>query len=141
MKTAKSFYWGSFFLFVILSLTFLTSMSVSATVYYVATDGNDGNPGTEALPWQTIQKAAKTMVAGDTVYIRSGTYNERVIPENSVQQKQNVRTILSAGMSNSNPITFLDKFVCTDSFLDSLLNVFNEVSFTIVMSFIISEVD
>ena len=83
MKTAKSFHWGSFLVFAILSLTFLTSMSASATVYYVATDGNDGNPGTEALPWKTIQKAAHSMVAGDTVYIRSGTYNERVIPENS----------------------------------------------------------
>ncbi|MEW6369025.1 MAG: right-handed parallel beta-helix repeat-containing protein [Acidobacteriota bacterium] len=48
------------------------------TVYYVATTGNDSNPGTLASPWRTIQKAADTMVAGDTVYIRAGTYRERV---------------------------------------------------------------
>jgi hypothetical protein len=52
-------------------------------IYYVAPSGNDDNPGTVAYPWRTIQKAANTMVAGDTVYIRAGTYPEQVIPQNS----------------------------------------------------------
>jgi hypothetical protein len=51
--------------------------------YYVAPTGSDSNPGTEARPWRTIQKAADTLTAGDTVYIRSGTYRERVIPQYS----------------------------------------------------------
>lgn len=52
--------------------------------YYVDTvNGSNTNPGTYTRPWQTIQKAANTMVAGDTVYIRAGTYNEQVKPENS----------------------------------------------------------
>ena len=51
--------------------------------YYVSPDGDDDNPGTEARPWRTIQKATETLVAGDTVYIRAGTYHERVIPQNS----------------------------------------------------------
>jgi len=55
----------------------------SGTVYCVATTGDDDNPGTIDLPWQTIQKAADTLVAGDTVYIRAGTYPEQVIPQNS----------------------------------------------------------
>ena len=42
--------------------------------YYVVTTGNDGNPGTEASPWLTIQKALATLVAGDTAYIKAGTY-------------------------------------------------------------------
>ena len=46
--------------------------------YYVATNGNDANPGTLDQPWKTIQKAANTMVAGDTVNIRNGTYREEV---------------------------------------------------------------
>jgi hypothetical protein len=52
-------------------------------VYYVAPGGDDGNPGTIDFPWQTIQHAADTMVAGDTVYIRAGTYPEQVVPQNS----------------------------------------------------------
>lgn len=61
--------------------------SVSATQYYV--DGSsalakDTNAGTAlSTPWKTIQKAAATMVAGDTVNIVAGTYNEGVAMKNS----------------------------------------------------------
>jgi len=52
-------------------------------VYYVAPTGDDAAPGTLDLPWQTIQKAAETLTAGETVYIRAGIYSEQVIPLNS----------------------------------------------------------
>ncbi len=52
-------------------------------VYYVSPAGNDAHPGTIAQPWRTIQHAADTLAAGDTVYIRAGTYHERVIPQRS----------------------------------------------------------
>jgi MYXO-CTERM domain-containing protein len=45
-----------------------------ATEYYVATTGSDSNPGTLAAPFATLQKGADTAVAGDTVWIRGGTY-------------------------------------------------------------------
>lgn len=48
------------------------------TVYYVSTTGNDTNVGTILLPWKTIQKASNTVLPGDIVYIRGGTYNEKV---------------------------------------------------------------
>jgi parallel beta-helix repeat protein len=51
--------------------------------YYVSKSGNDSNPGTEAQPWKTIQKAANTLTAGDTVYIKAGSYYERVQPQKS----------------------------------------------------------
>jgi cellulose/xylan binding protein with CBM9 domain/pectate lyase-like protein/parallel beta helix pectate lyase-like protein len=57
----------------------LTSHPVAAATYYVATTGSDGNPGTQAQPWLTLQKAANTVVAGDTVYIRGGTYSSNSI--------------------------------------------------------------
>ena len=55
-------------------------------VYYVDQNhplANDSNPGTEDLPWKTISKAANTLQAGDTVYVKKGVYKERVIPKNS----------------------------------------------------------
>jgi hypothetical protein len=55
----------------------------TGAVYYVAKDGNDDNPGTEELPWLTLQHAADTLVAGETVYVKEGTYNEQVMPQNS----------------------------------------------------------
>ena len=68
-----------FTIFLFLSL----NGSAQAGTYYVAKTGDDANPGSEAQPWLSIQKAADTLVAGDTVYIRAGTYKERVIPKNS----------------------------------------------------------
>lgn len=50
-----------------------------ANVYYVATNGNDANAGTATAPWLTIQQAANTAQEGDIVYIKAGTYNERVL--------------------------------------------------------------
>ena len=47
--------------------------------YYVATDGNDGNPGTEAEPFATIGQAASVVSPGDLVYLRGGTYVENVL--------------------------------------------------------------
>lgn len=44
---------------------------------------SDQNPGTEARPLRTIQKAASLAVAGDTVLIRTGTYRETVTPVHS----------------------------------------------------------
>ena len=41
-------------------------------------DASDDNPGTEDLPWLTIQKAADSVWAGDTVVVKSGTYPERI---------------------------------------------------------------
>ncbi len=46
--------------------------------YFVATSGNDAFPGTISEPWRTIQKAANTVQAGDSVFIRAGIYEERI---------------------------------------------------------------
>jgi len=50
---------------------------------YVAPNGNDSNPGTKSSPWRTLKKAGNSAVAGDTIYVRAGTYNERLEPKNS----------------------------------------------------------
>jgi hypothetical protein len=55
---------------------------VWASDYYVATNGDDTNPGTLAQPFATIQKAADTMSAGDTCYIRGGSYHEEAVIDN-----------------------------------------------------------
>ena len=48
---------------------FLTGSS-----YYVALSGNDTNSGGIASPFKTFTKAQSVMSAGDTLYIRGGTY-------------------------------------------------------------------
>jgi len=64
-------------------LAVLVSMLAHGATYYVATSGSDADPGTEAQSWRTIQKAAVTLIVGDTVYVKAGTYKERVVPQNS----------------------------------------------------------
>jgi len=62
--------------------TGLKSALVS-TNRYVSKTGKDTNPGTLASPFLTIQKAATVAVAGDTVFIRAGVYQEQVCFENN----------------------------------------------------------
>jgi len=56
---------------------------ISSPTYFVAIDGNDYNPGTESQPWRTITKAVNVAVAGDTVYVKEGNYNEKITVNNS----------------------------------------------------------
>lgn len=86
-------------LFVFLLAVFLFPAFASAATYYVATNGNDASSGTEASPWRTIQKAANTLVAGDTVYVKQGTYNERIIPKNSGTSSGYINFIAYPGQS------------------------------------------
>ena len=61
----------------------------AANNYYVATNGSDANDGASATqsgssgPFQTIQKCASVAQAGDTCFIRGGTYRETVTPAHS----------------------------------------------------------
>lgn len=48
------------------------------TIFYVAPNGSDSNPGTKSRPFRTIQKAANMMQSGDTCYVREGVYHETV---------------------------------------------------------------
>jgi hypothetical protein len=54
-----------------------------ARSFFIASNGSDSNAGTLSSPWRTISKANGTLVAGDTVYLRGGSYAERIIPANS----------------------------------------------------------
>ena len=44
------------------------------STFYVAPTGNDGNAGGSGTPWRTLQHAADTVRAGDTVIVRAGQY-------------------------------------------------------------------
>ncbi len=51
-----------------------------ATEFHVAPTGNDTNPGTQAAPWRTIQRAADAAQPGDVITVHDGTYRERINP-------------------------------------------------------------
>ena len=54
--------------------TWAAAGSARAAEYYVAPTGSDSAAGTMAAPFATLQKGINTAAAGDTVWIRGGTY-------------------------------------------------------------------
>jgi parallel beta-helix repeat protein len=55
-------------------LLIAATQPAAAETYHVASGGSDGAAGTEAEPWGTLQHAADTVVAGDTVIVHAGDY-------------------------------------------------------------------
>jgi hypothetical protein len=64
--------YGMFLLFAVVSA------AVHAADYYVATNGSDAASGAIGAPFKTITYAVTQMGAGDTCFIRGGTYHEVV---------------------------------------------------------------
>lgn len=82
-------------IFVVIAILLLSSniqIKAIGNTYYVATTGFDSNPGTEVLPFRTIQHAEDIVQAGETIIVLAGNYNERV----------NIR---QSGLANK-PITY-----------------------------------
>ena len=57
-----------------LAIGSFASRNAFADEFYVAPTGSDTAPGTLEAPFATLQKAVSVAGAGDTVWIRSGTY-------------------------------------------------------------------
>lgn len=68
-----------FYLFVTLFIAL--SLPVHASQYYVDQNharASDDNSGSEDQPWLTVKHAAKSVSAGDTVFVKNGTYIEAI---------------------------------------------------------------
>lgn len=105
-----------------LFITLIASTCIAAT-YYVDNkhpNASDSNPGSETSPWNTIRKAANTMVAGDTAIVSEGTYPERVTMNNSGSAGKQITFSASGSVSmqgwdlNSGYVT-VDGFEITGS--------------------------
>jgi alpha-N-arabinofuranosidase len=64
----------------VLGVGLLLSVRAGAAEFHVATTGSDAAQGSKEAPWQTIQKAAATLMPGDTCIVHAGTYREWVNP-------------------------------------------------------------
>jgi len=49
-------------------------MTANASTYYMSPTGSNTNAGTFASPWANFEKVNSVVVAGDTVWVRGGTY-------------------------------------------------------------------
>src|SRR5215468_10500813 len=57
-----------------LTILFAAATTAHAATWYVATNGNDGNPGTQAQPFEHISYAVNASADGDTIILADGTY-------------------------------------------------------------------
>ena len=85
----------------------LAGVNASAATYYVATNGSDSNAGNKDKPFATLKKANAVVTAGDTVWIRGGTYN--IKDTSYVRNDQMSAGILltASGTSDNNRIHYL----------------------------------
>ncbi len=85
----------------------LLASSAFASTYYVSTTGSDNNAGSLSAPFATLTKANAVVSAGDTVWIRGGTY----YPTDTTYLKSDAMSagiVLSAsGTSDDNRIHYL----------------------------------
>jgi hypothetical protein len=68
--------WRACCLLSVLLLVLSSAPAASAANRYVSPSGNDGNSGTEASPWKTLNYAFSQLNAGDTLWMRGGAYRE-----------------------------------------------------------------
>ena len=54
------------------------STTLASPAFFVSPSGSNTNPGTQALPWKTLQYAVGKLSAGQTLYAMGGTYAETV---------------------------------------------------------------
>ena len=83
METQKKTYLS---MLIILALVMVFAHRASAMNYCIDQNhasASDSNPGTIDRPWKTFAKANSTLAAGDTVYVKQGTYSSYIAPVNS----------------------------------------------------------
>ncbi len=90
-----------------LSTLLLASLGTApAADIFVAPAGDDANPGTEAKPFATVQRAQQAVAPGDTVFLRGGTYR---MTEEQIAKRKSIFaciTLLDKSGEPGKPITY-----------------------------------
>jgi hypothetical protein len=102
---------------------FLAACGVLASVcsardIYVATNGNDGWPGTSAQPKRNIKSAISSAVSGDVIRVRTGTYYESWIVCKSGVKILSEDGRWAAKVNGNGGVTFRFENGCTNAEVD-----------------------
>jgi len=115
---------NSFKFLILFFVCFLFGVNLFSKTYYVsAKTGNDRNIGTLQLPFKTIQKAADILTAGDTCYVREGTYRELLQPVNT-GISENKRIVYKAYQGENPVLTGSERI---DSWTSQEVNLYKAV--------------
>ena len=91
---------------VIVGLFGLGSVRAAGSTYYVSPGGSDNDPGTEAKPFRTIQRAADVVNPGDTVIVEDGTYTGTGVGTSCASDTRRPVVCVSRGGTSAAPVTF-----------------------------------
>ena len=91
LKRWRLIVWFAFSIFLVLAVS--VNAQAAPTTYYVAVDGTDTNPGTEAQPFKTLAKGVSVLQSGDTLLVKQGLY------------KEELRNTIPSGKSWDRPVT------------------------------------
>jgi hypothetical protein len=64
--------------FIVVAALLPAGVARAGTTYYVSTAGNDAAVGSSSSPWRTIGRSLTRLSPGDTLFVRAGTYSERI---------------------------------------------------------------
>ncbi|MHB8994480.1 MAG: right-handed parallel beta-helix repeat-containing protein [Armatimonadota bacterium] len=93
----------------LIMMVLLTAGQAMAAEYYCSPKGDDASAGNKVAPWKTLGKACAVAGAGDTVYLRAGTYRETLKPARAGEAGKPIRFIAAPGekavLSGAEPLT------------------------------------
>jgi len=96
-----------------------TALHAQAADYYVSPTGSDSNAGSLTAPFATLQKGNDVAVAGDTVWLRGGNYqNTKQIKLNKSGKSDAARIKFWAYQAEV-PVLDFSKYVSTNTAVDS----------------------
>jgi Protein of unknown function (DUF1565) len=89
--------------------TFAGVSHAAGATYYVAPNGSDSAAGTQSAPWKSIAHAQSVATAGDTVYLRGGSYSYTTATTSCSSQTATVDAItLNKSGSSGSPINYVN---------------------------------
>ncbi|HYQ44681.1 MAG TPA: right-handed parallel beta-helix repeat-containing protein [Polyangiaceae bacterium] len=103
----------------VLLVVLCAASRAEAAEYYVSPAGSDSNAGSQAAPFATLQKGNDVAVAGDTIWLRGGTYqNSKQIKLNKSGKSDGSR-IKYWAYPGEVPVLDFSKYVSTNTAVDS----------------------
>jgi MYXO-CTERM domain-containing protein len=96
----------------------LTNGHALAAEYFVAPDGSDSNAGSMAEPFASLSKANGVAAAGDTIWLRGGTYyltSQVVLSKSGTSDANRTKIWAYAG---EKPVLDASKYVTTNAAVD-----------------------
>ncbi len=86
-------------------------------VFYISTEGSDSNQGSQSAPFSTFQYALSRLSAGDTLYVKGGSYYQQIsIPSSLNGSSSDYITIAPDPDNDENNPAIISGANCTDDF-------------------------